>query len=136
MGCAGEAGGRPPALGVTLQDHRQALAGFADRGDVLAPQAQRSGREMHQHGGVGEPVGQVRLVAPEGVGTLHGGPSEASTIRLSRCRPPPEHWNNASNGLWALGPDRPGGDQSRNVVDTRTFKSFIKILPTLISTDI
>src|SRR5258705_9007484 len=38
---------------------------------VLAAKAERRGREMHHHGGVGAAVGEMRLVAPQRVGPLH-----------------------------------------------------------------
>ncbi len=42
------------------------------------PRPERAGGEMHQHRGIGEPVGEVRLVAAEGVGALHRRPLPAA----------------------------------------------------------
>ena len=50
-------------------------------GDVLGAEPERGGRKMHQHGGVGQPVGQMRLVAPERVGALYGRPLAAPVAR-------------------------------------------------------
>src|SRR5262245_2785909 len=47
-------------------------------GDVLAAEPERGRGEMHHHRGVGEPVGEMRLVAAEGVGALHRRPLPAS----------------------------------------------------------
>src|SRR5215467_243710 len=41
---------------------------------VLAAEPERGSGEMHHHGGIGEPVGEVRLPTPEGVGALHSCP--------------------------------------------------------------
>src|SRR5262245_1900636 len=44
---------------------------------VLAAEVEGGSGEMHHHGGVGEPVGEMRLPTPEGVGALHGRPLAA-----------------------------------------------------------
>jgi hypothetical protein len=45
---------------------------------VLAAEPERRGGEMHQHRRVRKPVGEVRLVAAEGVGPLHRRPLPAA----------------------------------------------------------
>src|SRR5262245_30187376 len=47
-------------------------------GHVLAAEPERGRGEMHHHRGVGEPVGEMRLVAAEGVGALYRRPLPAS----------------------------------------------------------
>ncbi len=48
---------------------------------VLAAQPEGCSREVHEHAGVREPVGEVRLAAPERVRTLHGRPLAAAVAQ-------------------------------------------------------
>src|SRR5262245_16711017 len=61
-------------------------------GHVLAAEPERGRGEMHHHRGVGEPVGEMRLVAAEGVGALHRRPLPAPVAhdhdQHRRDRPP------------------------------------------------